>query len=253
MDLKNWVNRLNQALKKKDNLAGLYLTVSFHLILLIVFLSYSIRTLVQAETSFVFDFTGIEQEEEVKRIEEVRKSVSEEIDAMLSRRSNTPVRNVAVNANQRSGEQLKDDRSKNPSEVYDEARRLQEKLNASRKEALKAQDSEEDISLNKEEYIPEHQEVYRGPAVISFRLENREAMHLEVPAYKCQGAGQVTVAIVVDRKGYVKSTKIIETASSTDNCLREYATKAAKRSRFTASSSATERQAGEIVYSFIAQ
>jgi hypothetical protein len=252
MDTKHLLEQAKESLKNRDNQAGLYLTVSFHLILLIIFLSYSINTLVQAETSFVFDFTGIEHEEEVKRIEEVRKSVAEEVDALLNASRGAQVRNVAVNAN-RSGEQLRDDRSKNPSEVYDEARRLQAKLDASRREALKAQDSEEDVATQKGEYIPENQEVYRGPAVISFRLANREGMNLKVPAYKCQGAGDVTVAIVVDRKGNVKTAKIIDAVSSTDNCLREYATKAAKQSRFTASSSAPERQAGEIVYRFIAQ
>lgn len=257
MDFQSFWERLLQALKQ--NQAGLYLTVSFHLILLIIFLSYSINSLVQAETSFVFDFTGVEQQEEIKRLEEMKKSVAQEIDALLSGSSSSSaqVRNVAVNMQDRSGERLKDDRSKNPSEVYDQARELQEKLNASRREALRELDSEEDVAIHEEE-VSTQTEKYTGASVVSWRLDKREARWLPAPAYKCPGAGDVTVAIVVNHKGYVTTARIIDEVSSSDDCLREFAIKAAKKSRFNGvgndqKGSIPERQAGEIVYRFIAQ
>ena len=58
---------------------------------------------------------------------------------------------------------------------------------------------------------------------------------------------------LVNRKGYVTGVKIIEAVSSPDQCLRDYALRAASGSRFTASQDAQERQVGEIVYRFVAQ
>jgi len=78
-------------------------------------------------------------------------------------------------------------------------------------------------------------------------------MSLPIPVYKCVAGGDVAVAIVVDRKGYVKNATVIPHRSSADDCLQEYAIRAAKSSRFTASADAPDRQTGEIVYRFIAQ
>lgn len=236
----------------REEKAGLYLTLAFHLILLIIFLAYSIHRTISQETSFVLDFTKQEELEKEQKLQEFKKSVSAELDEMLAQAQKNTPRNVAVDASSRSGANLKDDRSKNPSEVYEEARRLQEKLDASRREVEEASDSEDNISLNKKDEKLSN-ESYVGPSVLSYRLDGRKGQSLPIPAYKCVGGGDVTVAIVVNRKGYVVATKVIEEVSSSDNCLQEYAKKAAKRSRFTASVSAPERQAGEIVYRFIAQ
>ena len=45
----------------------------------------------------------------------------------------------------------------------------------------------------------------------------------------------------------------MDEASSSDKCLRDFAVRAARLSRFSASETAPARQHGEIVYSFIAQ
>lgn len=67
------------------------------------------------------------------------------------------------------------------------------------------------------------------------------------------GRGDVTVAIQVDRSGYVKKAAILQDFSSQDKCLQEYAIHAAGLSRFTASEQAPPLQPGEIVYRFIPQ
>ena len=235
-----------------DEKAGLYLTVIFHLILLIIILAYSIHRTVSQETSFVLDFTQQEELERQREIQAFKESVSAELDELIAQSRQSTPRNVAVDAS-RSGERLRDDRSANPSEVYDEARRLQEKLDASRREAQQALDSEEDVDLGSKKEESASKETYVGPSVLSYRLDGRKGQSLPIPAYKCVGGGDVTVAIIVNRKGYVTAVKVVEETSSSDVCLQDYAMKAAKRSRFTASSTAPERQAGEIVYRFIAQ
>ena len=78
-------------------------------------------------------------------------------------------------------------------------------------------------------------------------------MSLPIPVYKCLGGGDVTVSIQVDRKGYVQKAAIVAYFSSQDRCLQEYALRAARQSRFTASVDAPPLQTGEIVYRFIPQ
>ena len=203
--------------------AGLYLTIIVHLVAIIILLSWSIHVQLSKDTSFLIDFSAQEEDErlaeQIRMQESVKEELDAEIDALLnaSRSQNArSVRNVAVDAS----EPLRDDRHDNPEDIYRDARELQE---------------------------------YTGPAVISYSLDGRKAMSLPVPAYKCMGGGDVSVSIIVNRKGYVVGTKIIESVSSPDQCLRDYALRAAGRSRFTASQDAPERQAGEIVYRFLAQ
>ena len=118
---------------KRDNNAGLYLTVAFHLLVIIILLISRIDYMLREETSFILDFTKEELLEEIAKQEKLKDEVSKELDDILAGR--TPVRNVITDASSRRGEELRDDRFRNPSQVYDEARRLQEKLDASKREA----------------------------------------------------------------------------------------------------------------------
>ena len=233
----------------RENNAGLYLTVAFHLLLLIILLASRIDYLLSEESSFVLDFTKEELLREIEKKQELKQEVSKELDAILSGKE--PVRNVIVDESSRKGSQLKDDRFRNPAQVYDEARRLQERLDAAKKEAEANMGSDNVVNPDRKE--EKKKESYKGPSVISYLLEGRKSMSLPIPVYKCVGGGDVAVSIVVNRKGYVVSATVIPDRSSTDKCLGDYAVKAAKSSRFTASATAPERQSGEIVYRFIAQ
>ena len=251
-----WLRPLLKYLRvDTDDKAGLYLTLIVHLILIIVLLSWSIHTQLVRDTSFVIDFSQQEAQEAMEARAQMQESVSEELEAELdallnaSRNQNAQsIRNVAVDAS----EPLRDDRYDNPEDIYREARELQERLDQSRREVEEASSSEDQVSVYHED-DGQKAEAYQGPSVISYTLEGRKAMNLPVPAYKCMGGGDVSVSVIVNRKGYVIGVKIIESVSSPDQCLRDYALKAASASRFTASQDAPERQAGEIVYRFVAQ
>ena len=196
------------------------------------------------------DFSKLEELERVEKQEELKAQASKELDDLLSgNASSSAYRNVAVD---RSSRALKDDRFKNPNQVYDEARELQRKLDASRAAAQREQGADED-AVSQDNLPDSNAPQYKGPSVISYSLDGRKAVSLPVPAYKCQGGGDVSVQIQVNRKGYVVSAAVIESVSSSDECLIRSAVAAAKRSRFRASSSAAEKQVGEIVYRFIAQ
>ncbi len=236
-------------LDSKEKKVGFYSTIIFHLVVLIIFLLTAIHGIVSEETSFVLDFSKLEEIEKIEKLEELKQQASKELDDLLSGRASNSYRNVAVD---RSNQPLRDDRFKNPNQVYDEARELQRKLDASRAAALREQGSD-DVAANNENLPKENAQQYKGSSVISYTLDGRKAISLPVPAYKCQGGGDVSVQIYVNRKGYVVGASVIESVSSSDECLIRSAVAAAKRSRFRASTTAPEKQVGEIVYRFIAQ
>lgn len=235
----------------KEDRVGFYTTLVFHLSVLIVLLLVSIGHVATSETSFVLDFTKQEELEKLQKEIELKEEVNKNLEDLLARQPRERIRNVAVDA----GSKLKDDRFKNPSEVYDEARELQRKLDASKRDALAQQAKEEAVDLNpqKGEVSDEPAQAYHGPSVISYQLDGRKALSLPVPAYKGYGAGDVLVDIEVNQAGRVTAASVRAGESTADASLHSFAIDAAKRSRFSASSDAVKSQSGWILYRFIAQ
>ncbi|MDD4919775.1 MAG: hypothetical protein PHX94_03580 [Bacteroidales bacterium] len=235
---------------KKEMRVGLYLTLIIHLIALIVILSLQISLIIKKESSFMLDFTPQEELELEQQKERIRAEVSAGLDDLIAGVQRES-RNVTVDATLRN-RPLKDDRHTDPSQVYKEAEALQKRLDASRRE-IEEQGGVEEMAIadkkeNKQDLVP-----YTGPAVLEYTLEGRKAMSLSIPVYKCLGGGDVTISIQVDRKGYVQKAAIVSYFSSQDHCLQEYALRAARQSRFSASVNAPPLQSGEIVYRFIPQ
>ena len=234
----------------KDDKAGLYLTIIFHLVVIIVLLVYQINTSIKREESFVLDFSKQEEIEKRKKEEIFKKDVSKRIEEMLAaaQMSRSEIKNIAVDA----GSHLKDDRNTDAEQLYKDAERLANEL----KKGQNAQEDarEETVELpSKENKSDEKKKEYSGPSVVSYNLDGRKASHLKIPAYRCYGCGDVTVIITVDPQGNVIGAKVLDEISSSDSCLRSFAVRAARLSKFSASSSAPARQNGEILYRFIAQ
>lgn len=234
----------------KEDKAGLYITVIVHLTVIIVLLASQLSIQLQKENSFVLDFTKQESVEKLKQELAFKEEVSKRIDELIETGGGSvPVRNVAVDRGA-----LKDDRGTDAEQLYKDAERLQQALD----NTFNRQESPDD-------YIPlpetkhetparqEQKEVYSGPSVVSYSLDGRKASRLPIPAYRCMGAGEVTVIITVDNAGNVIMAKIDDNVSSDDTCLRNFATRAARAAKFSASPSAPARQVGNIVYAFIAQ
>ena len=231
-----------------DQKAGIYITVSIHLAVIIVLLAVRIGYEVQHENSFVLDFTQQEEQERIQEEKQLQEEVADQLERLLSAMpSGVPVRNVAVDASA-----LKDDRGTNAEELYKEAERLAQEL----KDGQNAvQEDPESIAVSEpEKPKPETKaRPYSGPSVLAWSLDGRKASHLPIPAYRCYGAGQVTVIITVNNRGDVINAKVDEGTSSSDGCLRTFAIRAARLSKFSASTSAPSRQMGSITYAFIAQ
>ena len=78
----------------------------------------------------------------------------------------------------------------------------------------------------------------------------RTSRRLVVPAYRCEGGGEVVVAITVDRGGEVTAARV---ERGGDECMRETALQAARGSLFNIDASAPARHNGTITYIFIPQ
>ena len=234
--------------RRRENRVGLYTTIIFHLVVLIILLVLSIGQQLRKESSFVLDFTQQEKKELIKQQEELKQfkeRVSKELDQMIAAAPTPVVRNVAVDANQ----------IKARAEREALGTSVEEKLEASRRRAL-AEAEKDNVDVGGTQTPTEDSgdtPAYSGPSVLSWDLEGRKAAHLPIPAYKGFGGGDVAVAIYVNRAGRVIKAQVIESTSSNDKSLWQWAVKAAERSRFNRSDSAPDPQKGSIVYRFIAQ
>ena len=95
---------------------------------------------------------------------------------------------------------------------------------------------------------------FRGPTRIFYDLAGRHHVFLPIPIYKCEGAGQVTLAIEVDRNGNVIKAEPANSLSTTsDECLTETAVTHALRTRFNSDLSAPLKQAGFLTFVFVSQ
>ena len=243
-----------------EDRAGLYLTVIIHLAVLIFLLASGLGYSLSRENSFVLDYSKQEEiekmQQEIAKLQEeaaFKEGVSQRLQQILEENGvnsrESEVKNVAVNRGA-----LKDDRGTDAEQLYKDAERLQNELKGGYEipdedHAALGSTKPEDNSVKKSE----PQQNYSGPSVIAYELEGRKASKLPIPAYRCMGAGQVKVIIGVNTKGDVVSAKIDESCSSSDSCLRSFAVRAARLSKFAINTSAPAKQSGYIIYEFIAQ
>ena len=230
-----------------DQKAGLYITVSIHLAVIIVLLAVRIGFEVQRENSFVLDFTAQEKAEKEEQQVRLQESVEAQLAQLLAAQG-VPIRNVTVDRSS-----LKDDRGTNAEELYREAERLARELQEGQNRSETADEGFAAVDQRQPEPKKEAAKPYSGPSVLSWSLDGRRATHLPIPAYRCYGGGQVTVIITVNNQGSVINAKVDEGSSAKDGCLQGYAIRAARLSKFNASPQAPARQMGTITYAFIAQ
>jgi TonB family protein len=236
----------------QEEKAGIYTTVIVHLAVVIVLLIAGLDWSIRKENSFILDFSALEEkerlEEEIKKLEEeaaFKESIAQRLEQQLQ---STPVRGVAVDRGM-----LKDDRGTDAEQLYKDAARLQQELAAGYEAKQEDVADPGPVVPEKKEEPVQQETVYSGPSVVSYYLEGRKASHLPIPAYRCMGAGQVTVLITVDPGGTVVGAKVDDAVSSKDGCLRNFAVRAARLSKFSAKADAPAKQQGNIVYEFVAQ
>ncbi|MDR1554225.1 MAG: hypothetical protein LBS69_12325 [Prevotellaceae bacterium] len=238
----------------KKHQTGIYITLILHLLIVIFLLAYKINAMKDRKMTVEIDFSRETAKEAEEKLLREKEQLVAEIDKLFKdAREGRVIRNVAVNSEDLLSSTLKDDKGINE-KVYEDARQLQEKLDANRKKMQDLQTSANEVPVpeNKNSSKPDS-ESYKGASVIKYTLEGRRAMYLPVPVYKCLQGGDVCMQIEVNQNGYVVKANVVSAVSAVDECLREAATNAAKLSRFNADDSAPKLQTGTVVYRFVAQ
>lgn len=233
-----------------DHRIGLCVTLIAYLLLMIVFVSSKIVVGRRAATQGMYiDLqTLAELEKEKDRLEaEVRERQQQN---SIDWRS---IRNQTSNENALN-EKLRDDRGTNAAELNDAATEAAERMRANREAYEQGLAEERAIrARNGKKGDAEHRDrKVNGRVTVSFSLKNpvRTSRRLIVPAYLCEGGGEVSVDITVNRSGEVTAAKIV---GGGDDCMRETALRAARSSLFNIDAAAPVRQQGTITYIFIPQ
>ncbi len=232
---------------------GLLITVVIYLSLAIMFVTYKIVV-----SPAPIEKIEIEMEEEmVKEIEEMEQKIEQ-----MEQMTGGPVRNKVSNDDSKFDETLRDSKNSNASEIYEEAERMQRELEQGRKDyerSLREIEESENKPKTKKENIEskkgsKNQDAFvRGNVTMAFTLEGRTIVYRDIPAYMCEGGGQVLVNITVNRNGKVIAARVEKATSTSDRCLMDEAVSSAKKSSFNASTTAPDPQRGTILYTFIAQ
>ena len=233
-----------------DHRIGLCVTLIAYLALMIVFVSSKIvvgrRT--HQQGMYIDLQTLAEMEQERDRLErEVReRQRQEEIDWRS-------IRNQASSENALN-EKLRDDRGTNAAALNEAAAEAEARMRANREAYEQGLAEERAIRerRGKEDGAERQDRKVKGRVTVSFSIADpvRTSRYLEVPAYLCEGGGDVTVSVTVDRAGKVTGARVTEGG---DDCMRESALRAARNSLFNIDNSAPARQTGTITYIFIPQ
>lgn len=233
-----------------DHRMGLSVTLIAYLVLMIVFVSSKIVVGRRASTQgmYIDIQTLAELQRERDRLEEEvrRRQEQDPIDWKS-------IRNAASNENALN-EELKDDRGTDAAAINEAAAEAAERMRANREayeqglaeeQAIRQRNGAEDGTERQDRKL-------KGRVTVSFSLTNpvRTSRRLVVPAYQCEGGGEVEVQVTVNRAGEVTAAHV---EYGGDACMRETALRAARASLFNIDETAPARQQGTITYIFIPQ
>lgn len=236
-----------------DNRIGLCITTIVYLSMAIIFVVSKIGTFTrEAPETMYIDL------EDVALLEEERDRLLQEIKEKNEKIDWSSIQNLDSNENA-TNENLKDDKGFDASELNEEAKRIQEAMNQNREayeEGLlgdATSPNNQQNRNNKSNSSNNNKSVKRkGNVTVSYNFKDpvRHARHLIVPAYRCEGGGEVVISATLDQGGSVIAATVI---SGGDECMRQTAIGAARGSTFDINRDAPSKQQGTITYIFIPQ
>ncbi len=199
--------------------------------------------------------TPIEEEEVVEEPEE------EKLPDILEEQMYEEIKNVTVNRGAKLDAGLKDDKGTNANDIYKEAQAMQDRLDANKAANAKSMSELNNVDnlvstrekLKGESEDKSEQSNIKGKVTVSYELDGRRASYLPIPAYKCEGGGEVVVSVVVNDNGDVISAEVDKTTSTRNTCVNETAVDFAKRSRFELNGRWSSKHKGTITYIFLNQ
>jgi len=243
-----------------EHQVGLLGTIVFHLVILVIVLVLKLSPVKEEGNTVYLEFQeppATLKEDPAKLAQELLKNADPKLAIQGKENRATTVRNVAVNNNlDKLTDKLVDDKFGKSNPVYEEARQLAERMRANQQlykkslEVDKTTSSQQGAGSGSARSSSE--KAYKGASVLSYSVEGRQGVYLPVPAYLCEGGGDVVVNIVVNQRGAVIDASISARTTASE-CLFAEALKAAKRSRFTMDEKASATQKGSIIYRFVAQ
>lgn len=234
-----------------DHRIGLCVTLIAYLVLMIVFVSSKIVVGQKEKTQTMYidlqQLADLEKERDRLLEETRRKQQQDPIDW-------SSIRNRSSNENALN-EQLEDDRGTNAAAINEAAEEAQERMRQNREAYERGLAEEQRIrsSASAGKSGGEHKDSKaKGRVTVSFSFTDptRTSRYIHIPAYLCEGGGEVVVEATINCSGKVISAKVLEGG---DQCMREAALNAARRSKFNIDNNAPSRQSGTISYIFIPQ
>ena len=237
-----------------DNRIGMCITTIVFLVAAIVFVVSKIDTSSRkAPDTIYIDLSQVEllEKERDRLKEEIRHK--ENIDW-------SKVRNRTSNENALN-ENIKDTKNTNVSDLNAQAEAMEREMKANREAYEQGLREVEDIGASKPEQgtsksggsnSAESDTKHKGNVTVSFSFKDpvRYSRNLIIPAYRCEGGGEVIVEAVLNRSGKVISATVL---SGGDGCMQQTARSAALGSTFNIDNSAPEKHRGTISYIFIPQ
>ncbi len=234
-----------------DHRIGLCVTLITYLVLMITFVSTKIVVGRKETTQTMYI--------DLQQLAELEKERDRLLEETRRRQQQDPIdwssiKNQTSNENALN-EQLKDDRGTNAAAINEAAEEAQERMRQNREAYERGLAEEQNIrnSASGSKGDREHEDRrVKGRVTVSFSFTNptRTSRYIHIPAYLCEGGGEVVVEATITCSGKVVSAKVLEGG---DQCMREAALNAARRSKFNIDNNAPSRQTGTISYIFIPQ
>lgn len=242
------------------NKYGIMGTLAFHMLLLIILLSFKLNTKREFSEPEIFIDIPAEVAEQILKEEEKKiEKALEEKNSEISKTVDELLKSIAVNQNVKKS---KSDPKVKVENMIDEIRKNLEEYGSD--EAPGGKKSSNDYKLDsitaaeakeKQRALDSLQSIeYSGPSSVYYSLEGRHKIYLPIPVFKCEGEGKIVVQITVNRSGKVIDAKVLEKESGVkDECLFEAAIGASYKTKFNVSSSSPIQQKGSITYHFVRQ
>lgn len=241
----------------KQNIYGVIATLIFHIVVLLVLISSSLKSSNQTPEEEIFvDIAAPEIKLPEPAIEKAQPSTTTSQPMQSSATKGQLASNQAVNdaasTKSRSNDPFFDNDYN--AEVA-AAKKLVSDVNKTlAREIPKIGDIPMPVDDTKGKTREEvKQSNFKGKSNIHYFLENRFHARLPIPVYLAEGGGEVIVDIVVGRDGRVLSANPRQNPKIADLNILAYAKQAAEKTWFNEDPSSPERQKGTITYLFVAQ
>ena len=234
-----------------DHRIGLCVTIIAYLVLGIIFVGSKLTLGRGSHTDGIFIDLS-----EVELLEKERDRLLEEVQRNNNRIDWSQIRNLQSNDNVLD-ERLDNDHGPRSSELRESAADAAADMRSNREayeqglaeaDALGRRPVEGDSKQT--EQLNSDRRLSNVTVTLSLKDPVRYRRNLVVPAYQCEGGGEVVVSITVNRAGEVIAASVI---SGGDECMRTASLRAARNSTVNIDETAPVKQNGTITYIFIPQ